>query len=59
MEETPTIKQLVCKVCDYKWYPRTPDLPKVCPNCKHRNWNEEVPNVKKRGKSKLRKIKTK
>jgi len=47
MAEAPSINQLECRICGYKWYPRTPHLPKVCPNCKHRNWNEEVSNVKK------------
>jgi rubrerythrin len=59
MEDNHVIKQLVCKVCGYKWFPRAPSLPKVCPSCKHRNWNEEVPNVKKKGRSKTHKIKTK
>lgn len=56
MEDESVITQLVCKQCGYKWYPRSPEPPKVCPYCKHRNWNEEVPNVKKKkGRSKIKK----
>jgi len=52
MGNEPVITVLECNRCGYSWYPRTPQLPKVCPNCKHRNWNEEVANVKKRGRPK-------
>lgn len=57
MEDEPVIRKLTCRQCNYSWYPRVPYPPKVCPNCKHRNWNEEVPNVKKKGRSKSRKNK--
>lgn len=50
MVDSQVITQLECNNCHYKWYPRSPTLPKVCPNCKHRNWNKEVQNVKKRGR---------
>jgi len=52
MGDESVITQLVCKQCGYEWYPRSPKPPKVCPNCKHRNWNEEVQDVKKKGRSK-------
>lgn len=33
---------LTCTRCGYQWYPRTPNLPKVCPNpkCKSPYWNK-------------------
>jgi predicted Zn-ribbon and HTH transcriptional regulator len=52
MSDMPVINKLKCNQCGYEWYPRTPELPKVCPNCKHRNWKEEVKHVKKSGRPK-------
>ena len=40
-----TIQMLKCANCNYEWYPRTPVLPKVCPNCKHRNWQKKRTDV--------------
>lgn len=39
----PSIEQLTCKRCGYKWWPHSPKLPDVCPNpkCKSRYWNRE------------------
>jgi hypothetical protein len=28
-----------CKRCGKTWYPRTPELPKICPTCKTPYWN--------------------
>ena len=41
--------------CGHEWYPRTGKLPKVCPKCKHYDWNKspwEVDNVKEGSNSK-------
>lgn len=35
------IEEKTCKRCGYIWYPKTPNTPKVCPNCNNRKWNEE------------------
>jgi len=51
MVDASIITKLRCNYCHYEWYPRTPNLPIVCPRCKHRNWNEEVKDVKKKGRS--------
>lgn len=32
------IPQFKCKICKYKWTPRQ-ENPRVCPNCKNKNWN--------------------
>lgn len=39
--DAPDIRQLVCLRCGYCWYPRRPQLPKVCPNlkCKSPYWH--------------------
>jgi rubrerythrin len=39
------MKTLICKRCNYKWYPRIPKPPRQCPHCKNPRWNEA-----KRGK---------
>lgn len=36
---TPRV-ELECFHCGYKWTPRLSRMPKMCPNCKRRNWNE-------------------
>lgn len=33
-----TISELECLRCDYKWFPKSPTKPKVCPRCKSRVW---------------------
>ncbi len=33
---------LKCFLCDYSWTPRVPHEPKMCPQCKSRNWNVRV-----------------
>jgi len=32
---------LKCKRCNGEWYPRKPQLPKVCPKCNSPYWNRE------------------
>jgi len=36
---TPRV-ELECFKCGYKWSPRSPKTPKMCPNCKRRDWAE-------------------
>jgi len=41
-EKTESIlKQLVCLVCNHKWWPRNTNPPKRCPNpdCNSQRWN--------------------
>ena len=33
-----TIPHCLCERCGYTWYPRKPELPKLCPACKSRLW---------------------
>lgn len=33
------IKQLVCAVCQYAWYPRKATKPRQCPNPECRSWH--------------------
>lgn len=33
--------RLKCKRCDYEWWPRRLEWPRICPACKSKNWNEE------------------
>ena len=35
------ITKLKCKRCLWKWYPKTENIPKVCPHCKSPYWNIE------------------
>lgn len=42
MSEQRTIPTLKCKRCGWEWIPRVPN-PAVCPNCKHRDWDEDKP----------------
>jgi predicted Zn-ribbon and HTH transcriptional regulator len=37
-----SIKELTCKACGYKWWPKRPQLPKVCPVCKRTTWRVVV-----------------
>ena len=32
---------LCCLRCDHKWFPRTSDIPKVCPHCHSKFWNKK------------------
>jgi len=34
------IKEVKCKVCKEKWFPRV-SAPKKCPNCQTRDWDEK------------------
>ncbi len=43
----PTIKEIECLRCSYKWYPEKPERPKVCPRCKSFNWNRPRKNKAK------------
>lgn len=38
---TPRI-ELECLKCGYKWTPRSPRTPKMCPSCKRRDWTERL-----------------
>ena len=29
-----------CTRCGHKWYPRTPERPRVCPKCKSPYWDK-------------------
>lgn len=40
-----TISALKCSRCKYQWFPRKPELPKVCPVCKSRQWAAPVKRV--------------
>lgn len=42
------IYALECNRCQHKWIPRSANLPKACPACKNRLWNEK--REKKGGK---------
>ena len=33
--------ELTCRKCKYRWVKRVDDLPKECPECKSRRWNED------------------
>jgi hypothetical protein len=37
-----SLPRCVCLACGHQWYPRSPLLPKVCPNdrCHSARWNE-------------------
>src|SRR4051812_42824207 len=32
------IRELECKVCGHKWFPRLPRRPIWCPKCNSKNW---------------------
>ena len=40
MEDT-LIKMVHCKRCDHKWYPRSPNVPTVCPACHSPYWMKD------------------
>jgi len=44
---------LRCERCDHEWYPRTPKLPKCCPCCKNKYWNEKRTDFKRRSKTNI------
>ncbi len=35
------MKKLICKRCQHSWYPRSGNIPKICPKCKSPYWNTE------------------
>jgi rubrerythrin len=39
------ITELTCLKCGHLWYPRTLELPAVCPKCKNPRWNREKKGV--------------
>lgn len=41
MEEKIVVVQYTCLKCGHKWVPRRPVKPRVCPNCKRFDWQEE------------------
>jgi len=42
------IPVLICKRCEWSWFPRTTQLPKVCPRCKSPYWNKpRIKGIKK------------
>ena len=48
-------KTYVCERCGHEWFPRAPELPKVCPKCNSPYWdkprkNQEPSNNKENGK---------
>ena len=34
------MKTNTCTRCGHKWYPRTPERPRVCPKCKSPYWDK-------------------
>lgn len=32
-------REFECKICGHRWYPRTPERPRVCPRCKNARWD--------------------
>ena len=41
------IQTLKCSKCEYEWFPRSLNVPKVCPKCKRYNWEgEEIEKFK-------------
>jgi predicted Zn-ribbon and HTH transcriptional regulator len=36
-----TLTVLKCKKCGHEWIPRHPQPPKVCPECKRYDWQED------------------
>lgn len=40
MSELKTIRQVMCKLCKHKWFPRTAKKPRLCPNCHSTYWDE-------------------
>lgn len=41
MVEPTVVAELVCKQCGHHWVPRVPH-PKVCPHCKHYDWDKST-----------------
>ena len=41
------VKQLECKRCGHKWFPRQPEV-RMCPNCKSPWWDVEKEERKKK-----------
>ena len=35
-----SLPTLTCERCGHIWYPRRENLPKVCPSCKSKKWQE-------------------
>ena len=44
---------LTCKRCGHQWFPRKPDLPVQCPNCKSPYWNRERSNNEGRSQTRV------
>lgn len=42
-------EKLKCKRCKHEWWPRTPELPEICPNCKSPYWNKPRQRKSNRG----------
>jgi hypothetical protein len=38
-DEVPVIRQHTCLCCGHRWFPRTPDRPRICPQCKTARWD--------------------
>ena len=34
-----TISKLACLRCGHRWYPRSPELPRLCPKCTTAYWD--------------------
>lgn len=41
MVKKPQIEPYKCGRCEYEWTPRISRLPKECPQCKSRYWQQE------------------
>ena len=47
LRDITTSPMLTCTKCKHQWSPRNNKPPKICPNCKTRNWHlSSVPKVK-------------
>jgi len=36
------LTQLECTRCPHKWFPRSTELPRVCPKCTSPYWNKPI-----------------
>ncbi len=43
-----TMTELKCKRCGYSWFPKTRNIPKVCPKCKSAWWNIPRKKIKRK-----------
>ena len=50
-----TLTELECLRCEHLWYPRRPQLPKVCPKCASPYWNKPKVRLTVMGRPKVSK----